>query len=140
MRTPFFSRFYKGNSIQDIMSAILLTSGPISNYRSFVNAGPRHLRKIDKESYDVAAKNLEVSGLGKLVTVVVPIGGPKEVFVKKAPDEVCQAALESSCLCTMEEYCQRFHSHLPKKIAMSYREELVRRGYLTEEQIKKWVY
>ena len=118
------------------MSAILLTSGPISNYRSFVNAGPLHLRKIDKELYNLAAKNLEVSGLGKLISVAAT-GGPKEVFVKKAPDEVCRAALESSCLCMMEDYSRRFNSHIPRKIVMSYREVLVQRGYLTEEQIKK---
>ena len=119
------------------MSSILLTTGPVSNHKAFLNAGPLHLRKLKKELYDQAARKLEAAGLGRFITVITSTAGPKEVFVKKAPDQACRVALESSGLCMMEEYIERYHGHLPRRLTMSCRQKLVALGYLTEEQIRK---
>ena len=135
--TMFPRSFYQGTSIHHVMAAILLTTGPICTYTSFVNTGPKHLRKIKKEMYDQAAQNLHEASVGQFMTISSLSAGLKEVFIKRTPNNELREFLEQLNLCSMEEYTTRFHLHLPRRITRSYREKLVELGYLTLEQIKK---
>ena len=137
MRSKFSSHCYKGTSIQAIMAAILLSAGPVSNYRSFIDGGPKHLRKITKETFDEAAQELHKASMGQFIAMLGPSAGLKEVFVKKAPNEECKILLEQTTLCSMVEYMSRYQQPPPRRIARIYLEQLVEMGFLLPEQIRK---
>ena len=123
-------------TIPNIMKAILLTAGPISNLTSFRHGGPHSIRDIvTEEQYREAACRLQEANLGQYITVVIGHSRPKEIFIKKTPKEAEEILTRNNELCIVPiEYTKRFNMAVHRKILAGMRRKLVELGYLTEEQ------
>ena len=110
----------------NLMSAILLTSGPISTHKAFVECGPEWLRNVTKTPYLTAARRLENLNVVQLVR-----RGGIDVVVKKSPDEV-QGFLARNQMCSLMEYSQMYEQPLPDAISPSLRRQMIVDGYLNE--------
>ena len=126
-------------TIPSIMKAILLTAGPVSNFTSFRDAGPRYMWDIiTQEQYSEAAHRLEEANLGEYVTIFIGNSRPKEMFIKKAPVEAEEILMRNNELCIAPaEYAWRFNMGVHRKIMTGMRRKLVNLGYVTEEQISE---
>ena len=72
-------------TLRDIMSAILLTRGPVATHYAVVRYGPGYLRSVSKAYYDLAAQRLQEAKLGYIANLTQP---RTDVFIKKMPYEV----------------------------------------------------
>ncbi len=126
--------FSRGTSlIRDIMSAILLTAGPVTSNVSFSRRGPMSLRSISKEQFQTAANMLQAAHLGTAIFVMQSTRG-SVVFVKKPPDEA-REAIEANCdIIMMDKYAARYYQQIPTCITVKIREHLISKGLLTLEQ------
>lgn len=120
---------------QRIMSAILLTPGPVCSYHSFTQSGPPSFRSISKQEYTNAVSRLELEGVGNQIDVQAGWMA-KTVFLKKAPSVAGPIVLRLSSLCTLEEYTTRFVAKVPVKIAVNIRNQLIDKGLVTAEQMR----
>ena len=121
-------------SIPNIMKAILLTAGPISNATSFLNCASKYMRKVTVDQYKEAALRLQEANLGQYITVVIGHSRPKEIFIKATPNEALHI-LTRTPIVTPIDYIQRFFLAVPNKILTGMRRKLVELGYVTEEQM-----
>ncbi|XP_072015240.1 uncharacterized protein [Amphiura filiformis] len=110
----------------NLMSAILLTSGPINTHQAFTECGPEWLRHVTKTPYLTAARRLEALDLVQLVRRGI------DVVVKKNPEEV-EGFLERNQMCSVEEYREMFEKPLPVAITDSLQRQMVVDGYLHEK-------
>ncbi len=124
--------------IEQIMSAILRTRGPICSYHALTQSGPVSLRSISKQEYNVATDMLENEKLGIEVDVSTgPMGRYRStLFVKKAPPLAEPFLCQLAHLCTTFEYHLRYQCKVPVKIKQQLRQQLIQKGYVTEEQMR----
>ncbi|XP_072015239.1 uncharacterized protein [Amphiura filiformis] len=108
-----------------LMTAILLSSGPIGTLRSFVKNAHHTLRCVRKTLYLKAADELQRHGIVRIVKPSV------EVIVKKKPEDVRQI-LQEIKLCTLEEYERKYNGALPKSIPLTLRQQIVGLGIFDE--------
>ena len=128
-----------GFTIPNIMKAILLSAGPVSNLNSLRGAGPRYMRNlVTKAQYNEAAHRLQEANLGQYITVVIGNSMPREIFIKRTPVEVEEIMTRNNELCIVPtEYAKRFNKAVPRRIRTSMRQRLVELGYVTTEQMFK---
>ena len=125
-------------SIPNIMKAILLTAGPISNATTFLYSGPKYMRRIvTVDQYNEAALRLQEANLGIFITTVIGRGFAKEIFIKRTPEEARDILMANNVLCDPNEYAVRYDMPVPGKVKILMRQKLVELGYVTEEQMFK---
>ncbi len=121
-----------------LMSAILLTPGPTCSYHSFTQSGPPSFRSISKQEYGLATSKLEENNLG--IQVAVKVGYvTKLVFVKHSPEvigPILQRSPDLYMWCTPQEFAARYQCKLSVKINQNIRNQLMEKGYVTEEQMR----
>ena len=124
-------------TIPNIMKAILLTAGPVSNFTSFRDAGPRYMWDIiTRVQYNEAARRLQEANLGEYITIVIGNSVPKEIFIKRTPEEAEEILARNNELGIVPaEYAWRFNMAVHRKIMTGMRRKLVELGYVTEEQM-----
>ncbi len=120
-------------TLRDIMSAILLTRGPVATHYAVVRYGPGYLRSVSKAYYDIAAQRLQEAKLGYIVNLSSP---RTDVFVKKSPFEIQDALRENPDLVKIEEYVLRFNSPAQACITLNMRRKLLQLGIVGEGQFK----
>ncbi|XP_072015436.1 uncharacterized protein [Amphiura filiformis] len=118
-------------TIRTIMSAILLSAGPISTHYAVRRYGPKYLRtpSIPKEQYVLAATALQEAKLGMLITVKNATG-LSDTFIKRAPSEIEEELRQNSDLATIEEYTFRFHAPPPACITPTMQASIIQHGLL----------
>ncbi|XP_072015878.1 uncharacterized protein [Amphiura filiformis] len=99
-------------TMSTIMSAILLSAGPLTSFISVVK-NRKSLRKITKQQFQSACEELQGLGLGFLVTIEVI--AQHYVFIKEKPENASEILdvnrdLE---LCTPREYRDRYILRMP---------------------------
>lgn len=122
-------------SNKNIMTAVLLTPGPISTRLTVKNMSPAFRLGVSKSKFMNAANQLQSAGLGSLV-LLDKISAQAHMFVKKPPHEM-RVLLESDehtqLNCTEEEYAHRYHSSLPASVTYRMKESLVEMGILSQQ-------
>ena len=118
-------------TIRTIMSAILLSAGPISTHYAVRRYGPKYLRtpSIPKEQYVLAATALQEAKLGMLVTIKNATG-LSDTFIKTAPSEIEEDLKKNNDLATIEEYTFRFHAPPPACITPAMQASIIQHGLL----------
>ncbi|XP_072015238.1 uncharacterized protein [Amphiura filiformis] len=139
--SPGTARRFKPNTkctIPNIMTAILLTAGPVSNFTSFVHTGTKPLRNfVTQDMYDEAALQLQKAEMGIYTRVDMTQYTQKKIFVKKRPNEVLEILARYRGLCDPVEYAVRYDMAIQKRMREKLRQKLVDLGYLTVEQVLK---
>ncbi|XP_072015856.1 uncharacterized protein [Amphiura filiformis] len=120
-------------TLRDIMSAILLTRGPVATHYAVVRYGPGYLRSVSKAYYDIAQQRLQEAKLGYIVNLSSP---RTDVFVKKLPYEIQDGLRENPDLAKIEEYVLRFNSPAQACITLNMRRKLLQLGIVGEGQFK----
>ena len=116
-------------TIRTIMSAILLSAGPISTHYAVRRYGPKSLRtpSIPKELYLIAANSLEAANLGTLVTVK-HVTGLSDTFIKKTPQDIEEDLKANIDLGSLEDYTLRFRAPPPACITPAMQASLIHHG------------
>ena len=119
------------------MTPILLTAGPISNLTSFCGPGHRNMRDIvTRAQYREAAQRLQEASVGRYISIVIGNSMPKEIVVKKEPEEAEEILTRNNELCILPiEYTKRFNMAVPRKVNAGMRRQLVELGCVTKEQM-----
>ena len=112
------------------MSAILVTDGSINTYEAFKASGPEWLRHVSKETYQTAAKKLEVLGAVQITRV-----RKTDVVVKKPPEEITEILEKNKFLCSPMEYQKWYEHPLPDAILASMRRQMAKSGHLDERYV-----
>ena len=120
-------------TLRDIMSAILLTRGPVATHYAVVRYGPGYLRSVSKAYYDLAAQRLQEAKLGYIVNMTSP---RTDVFVKKLPEEAQELLHANHDLAKIEEYALRYNSPAQACITLNMRRKLLQLGIVGEGQFK----
>lgn len=125
------------DNLQEVMGAILLTSGPVSTRTAVNSAGPRALRgSITNQQYENAADALEKAGMGFSASWTHRSAMRRNsVFVKTRPSQLDKEALLRMNLCSPQEYERRYMGKAPKCISQKLRLELVAQGFVAEDQL-----
>ena len=105
------------------MSAILQTTGPVSNTKAVKNTS-RSLQSLKLTRFHEAATELENINLGNLVTLSQKKGHAFKVFVKKPPPEAERVLIENPDLCSLEKYAARYNKPPSKAIGLQLRASL----------------
>ncbi|XP_072015236.1 uncharacterized protein [Amphiura filiformis] len=124
-------------TIPNIMTAILLHAGPVSNFTSFQGTGSKALRRfVTQDLYDEAAQQLQEAKMGIYPSVFIG-NTERKVFVKKRPNEVLEILARNCELCDPVQYAIRYDLAIQKRMKEKLRQKLVTHGYLTVEQVFK---
>ena len=125
-------------SMKNIKIAILLSQGPVSTRLTTRNMSTSFQIAIKKGNFMSAAHQLEASGLGSLV-VLRSISSSAHVFIKKTPLEIAPHLLvpQNACLCSLEEYTERFDMAPPSYINEKVQSVLITEGFVLQEHFKK---
>ena len=127
-------RFSAGTSrIRNIMSAILLTAGPVTSNVSFQRRAPTSLRQTSKDLFHAAANMLQAAHFGIAIRMMNS-SRPSVAFVKNPPQAVAQTISENRDLITMDRYTERYYVRTPTCVTIKMREKLLTMGLLTQEQ------
>ncbi|XP_072016043.1 uncharacterized protein [Amphiura filiformis] len=111
-------------TVKELMSAILLSKGPVVTPSAIQKNGPHYLRHVSKKQFMNAATKLHQMNLGILVNLT------SAVFVKKTPVEAKLMEEHYKDLCTMDQYIDRYFQPLPRIISSFLREKLVAMGLM----------
>ena len=112
--------------LTQIMTAILLTAGPISTVHAYgKNVTPKLRTK--KTCYLEAGEELQKLGIVKMTSTVTGT----DVIVKMPPKDVWKI-LEDTGLCPPIRYEARYNSPLPKCVSEIVRNQVVAEGYFDE--------
>ena len=121
------------NLQQIVMTAILLTTGPVSS-RRMVSKNRLTLRKLKREDFRAACKSLQELGFGYMTTDMVMLDKDleRQIFVKFKPDNVAKLLEANEDLCvTSAEYMDRYYQPSSKDYLSNFdREWLVRHGHV----------
>lgn len=110
---------------RSIMSAILQTAGPVAITNS-VRQNRKVYRNIASEQFFEAAGELQIMGLGTLVSLAAKGTNSAQVFIKTPPAEVDLILSVNSDLCSASTYAARYNLPSPKSsISFSLRGKLV---------------
>ena len=92
-----------------LKTAILLTAGPVSSFKSFIQSGPSSLRtRVTKQQYVIAIQELKNINLGTNFL--------QRYFVKKPPEEVTEVLTVNPELCAIMDYRERYMLPMPKNV------------------------
>ena len=117
---------------RNIMAAILQAPGPVSTHRA-VNTGWRFLRMVTNKQFKDACTALQQINLGILVELPGRCS-PVFIFVKTRPENAAPFLQVNFDLCTPEYYAQRYRKSVAKAVTPGIRDELMRRGLLSQLQ------
>ena len=122
-------RFLNPN-VKNIKSGILLSPGPVSNYKSVQNLSRVFHSAVTKQKFVDGAKKLQEEGYGELV-FLDELRNTTCAFVKKPVLEM-QNFLQQigTDLCTFEEYKMRYNMPPPSSVGTKELETLWERGHL----------
>ena len=120
-------------TLRDIMSAILLTRGPVSTHYAVVRYGPGYLRSVSKAYYDLAAQRLQEAKLGYICNLTSP---RTDVFVKKLPYQIQELLRDNQGIVKLEEYLLRFNAPAQGCITHNMRKKLVEIGVVAARLFK----
>ncbi len=123
-------RFLVAN-MRNVMSGILLASGPVSTRVTVKNLSSAFNLAVTKTKFLSAAKQLEEANIGHLI-LLKELSLKAHFFVKRQPDEVRDILLQpcNQDLCTFQEYEQRFFSPSPSTITPKMQQTLVAQGFV----------
>ena len=114
-----------------LMSAILLTRGPVSTCGAVHRYGPVSVRRLKTPHFIEAARELEAANLGKLVSITSSNGRSMFVFIKKHPDEMHEPLIGNEDLCGHLTYEQNFNMEVPAScVTPNVFQRLVEMGYI----------
>ena len=122
-------RFLNPN-VKNIKSGILLSPGPVSNYKSVQNLSRVFHSAVTKQKFVDGATKLQEEGYGELV-FLDELRNTTCAFVKKPVPEM-QNFLQQigTDLCTFKEYEMRYNMPPPSSVGAKELDLLRERGYL----------
>ncbi len=118
------------------MSGILLAPGPVATHKAVKSLSSVFNLAVTKTKFETAAKQLQSSDLGALITVQAPGARAPMVFVKKNPAEVAHLLQlpDNKNLCTLTEYQYRYDMPTPSyNISAKVRESLLKMGVVVPQ-------
>ena len=108
------------------MTAILKVPGPVVTPKALKSTRRCFLHHLTTNNFIEAAKELEKTNFGKMVTMQNSGGhSVLNIFLKKPPDEVEQVLSANPDLCRFEFYSMQYAKGSPKSIRFSLRTKLV---------------
>ena len=133
--SPKEQKIFPVLSNQEIKRHILLTSGPVTTYRTFAKQGSPYLRNITKQQYSDAVNGLQAANLGDVITLQKGARPESIVYIKRHPN-IIQSVLEAEDLISLQEYADKYNRPTPSGMNMNVRSKVVELGFVTEEQMK----
>ncbi len=123
---------------KNVMTAVLLSAGPVSSHLTTRNMSSSFKVAVNKARFLSAANQLEAAGFGSLV-ILDSISHSAHVFVKKTAAEVAAVLQtpEHSGMCSVEEYEQRFNLPTPSYITEKMQDTLVQMGLVPQQYFKE---
>ncbi len=118
-------------TIRKIMTAILLSPGPVSNVRSVQELSRSLALAVRSSNFQEAATKLEQLEFG----VITDGMKNSKIFIKRTPTEVesLLSSKEVEDLCTPEEYKEMFNSAPRASVSAKLKEYLVNAQYVPAE-------
>ena len=127
-------------SDKDVMSAILLLTGPVCTLQALNNNGPKDYRHLIKaKHFKTVAFMLQEANLG--TTTELTHGGPNAtypiiVFIKKPPAEMQNYCDQLEKFCSIEKYTRNYYKRPPSSILQKWRQKLVDLGLVPEDHFR----
>lgn len=110
--------------MQDIMTAILQTKGPVATLMA-VKSAKMSIRSMGVKDFIEASTALENLNFGRVVGVGQGHRGKQYVFLKRAPQEAAEALGANPELCSQDVYAARYAKSSSKAIGFQLRAKLV---------------
>ena len=110
-----------------VMTAILLTAGPINTLQAFGKIVHQSLRHTKRASYIEAGEELERLGVVRMTATKAGAN----IIIKMPPTDVWHI-VEDLGLCKPEQYDERYNCPIPKSITETVKKHVIAEGYFDE--------